>query len=418
MVAFKQLDGNGRSMTIAYVAYWGLREPLGRSLVLPAVKALATQGLSIDLITFEKPAERSQRKAESAAVQALRADLSAEGIRWHPLRYHKRPNIPATLFDVLQGTLLALSLRRPDVIHGRTFIGGLIGALFAALRRVPFVYHNEGFWPDQQLEGGFWPRGGLVYRVTKAIETALYGRAQGLVLLSRRSRPIVEGLESVRRRRPPLAVVASCVDTERFRCAPPPDGRPEGVRLVYAGSLGGRYEIEPLGQMLVAMRAHAPGSTLTILSHSDHEVIRRGVEAADPKPGAWSVRFVPHEEVPSHLCGADAGLFFLRGGIGALSCSPTKVGEYWSCGLPVVMSTGIGDIDEIVRTRRVGVLVDDLSAEALNRAAAGLLELLQDPDLRARCRKAALEHYDLQRGVADQLSLYREILARSAPERA
>jgi glycosyltransferase involved in cell wall biosynthesis len=124
---------------------------------------------------------------------------------------------------------------------------------------------------------------------------------------------------------------------------------------------------------------------------------------------------VPHEDVPRHLCQAHAGLFFLRGGIGAESCSPTKVGEYWACGLPVMMNGGIGDLDDVVRRQRVGVVVRGLSPADLEDASRELLDLLSDPAISERCRRAAEEHYSLEVGVQRQAALYDRLAGGPSP---
>jgi glycosyltransferase involved in cell wall biosynthesis len=403
-----------RRRRILYIAYWGLREPLGRSLVLPAVEKLA-RDVDIHLVTFEKPRDLRDRPG----MAEYRERLERRGVRWTPLRYHKRPRLPATAFDVAHGAaraVVAARAARPDLVHARTFVGGVIGLPVSRLLGVPLVYHNEGFWPDQQIEGGFWPSGGALYRTMKRTERLLYESADGLLLLSEKSRPMVEQLPGVRRRQPPIAIVPSCVDLDRFSCGGVSrDGT--GLRLAYVGSLGGRYPVAPLAGFLMALRRLEPSTRLEILSHSDHGAIRSALLSAGAPEDAWDLSTVPHEEVPARLCRARAGLFFLQGGIGALSCSPTKIGEYWACGLPVVMSAGVGDLDDVIRSRRVGLVVGDLTAQTLAAAAGELLALLRDPGLSARCREAARAHYSLSAGVEVQLDLYERILPAPGRER-
>src|SRR5215510_13687054 len=111
---------------VLYLVYWGAAEPLGQSLVLPAVKRLARLGVDLSLVTFEKPQDLERKPL----IGGIRDSLDELGVRWIPLRYHKRPKVPATAFDLVQGcarsiaTLLRMS---PDIIHARTFIGGLMG---------------------------------------------------------------------------------------------------------------------------------------------------------------------------------------------------------------------------------------------------------------------------------------------------
>ena len=61
--------------------------------------------------------------------------------------------------------------------------------------------------------------------------------------------------------------------------------------------------------------------------------------------------------------------------------SPTKVGEYSAMGLPVMATSGLGDMDEVIRRERVGVIVQDHNGDALSRRASLSCwpRLLDDP---------------------------------------
>ena len=95
------------------------------------------------------------------------------------------------------------------------------------------------------------------------------------------------------------------------------------------------------------------------------------------------------------LARQDVGLFLFTRGISEHGCSPTKVGEYWAMGLPVVITPNVSDTEEIIRRERVGVLLSGFSDEAYERALGELLALLGDSDLPKRCRAAAEGHYGL-----------------------
>jgi glycosyltransferase involved in cell wall biosynthesis len=302
---------------------------------------------------------------------------------------------------------------RPEVIHARTFVGGLMGLLLRVLLGVPLIYHNEGFWPDEQVEGGFWKSGSWTYRVCKALETVIYGRADGLVLLSKRSFPFVQALPAVRRRQPPTAVVPSCVDLGRFVPVPRQTSRP--LRLIYVGNLGGRYPMEPMVGFLNALRRLEPDATVTILSQSDLENVRTRLAALGLPESAWTLSRARHSDVPEYLNRAHAGLAVRSPGIGAFSSSPTKIGEYWASGLPVVTTPGLGDTDALIEERRVGVILRHADADAYETAARELITLLADPDLTTRCRQAAEDCYSLERGVDTQLALYRSVLDHARP---
>src|SRR5262249_29848475 len=198
---------------VLYLVYWGAAEPLGQSLVLPAVKRLAGLGVDLSLVTFEK----QEDLAREPFIKDIRDSLNAVGVRWIPLRYHKWPRIPATAFDLAQGCARAIATRlrlSPDIIHARTFIGGLMGLVLAPLLGARLIFHNEGFYPDEQVDGGVWRAGSLPHVMAKELERKMYARADGLIVMSNRAREEIEGIPAIRHKGTTVVVVPSCVDLE------------------------------------------------------------------------------------------------------------------------------------------------------------------------------------------------------------
>src|SRR3954464_14080128 len=86
-----QTAPNGDRPRVFYVSYDGVEEPLGRSQVLGYLKGLAST-YDITLISFEKSAE---------SRRSLRDELAESAIEWRRLRYHHRPPVLSTAWDVL-----------------------------------------------------------------------------------------------------------------------------------------------------------------------------------------------------------------------------------------------------------------------------------------------------------------------------
>jgi len=402
-----------RRLRLLYLVYWGAAEPLGQSLVLPAVTRLADLGAEITLVTFEKPSDL----ACADRIAAIRATLATHGIRWIALRYHQRPRVPATAFDMVHGCargLLARLRSRPDVIHARTFIGGLIGHALASLLGVPWIYHNEGFYPDEQVDGGVWQEGSRVHRLAKALERRMYHRADGLIALSHRARIQIENMPEVRQQETPAIVVPSCVNLEQFpRRRSAPYARSEGLRLVYIGVIGRRYLFDGVARFASAVARELGHVHLRVLSQTELSLAESLLKQSELPAGSWSLACVPHSSIPGELESRHAGLFFLTQGRSEHGCSPTKVGEYWASGLPVVTTPNVSDTDHIIARERVGVIVRAHSDEEYRRCAHELRELLNDPDLPARCRRAAESHYALDPACGRQMSLYHTIVSRT-----
>lgn len=402
------MSAGGRSRRVLYIAYWGALEPLGQSLVVPAVLRLAQLGVSLTLMTFEKPADL----ANAAAVSRQREVFVSAGVEWHPLRYHKTPKWPATALDGALAVLKALRLRmsgRFDVIHARTFVAGPMGYVIARLLGARFVYHNEGFYPDEQVDGGVWKEGSRVHRLARGVEAFLYDHADGLIALSDRAREILLARPGVQAAKTPVIVVPSAVDLAAFQ--PPPQVRepPSAMNLVYLGSVGLRYRLDDAGRFVAALRKIQPKATLTVVSRADRALVESMLDHSGLPREAWTLKELAHSDVPAELQRHDAGLFFLTEGLSEHGCSPTKIGEYWACGLPVVTTPNVSDTDAIVRNQRVGVVVRCREAGAFERAAGELVDLVEDRELGRRCREAAENAYSLESSCLRQLNLYAQL---------
>jgi len=394
---------------VLYIVYWGALEPLGRSLVLPAVCELAGLGATLTLVTFEKPADL----ADQSETRTLRTLMWSKGIKWVPLGYHKQPKLPATAFDVFSGLARAviLGLRsRPDIVHARTFVGGLIGAAVAFVLRAKFVYHNEGFYPDEQVDAGVWKAGSAPHRLSLSLERRMYAGADGVIALSERAKAAIERIPAVKQKATPVIAVPSCVDLDHFSPASPRRAwTGKSIRFIYIGSVGGRYLLDKIGRFTAIASQMMESVSLRVLTRAEPDLVARMVDSGGLPRESWSLDCVSRNEMPGELAHRDVGLFFLSTGLSEHGCSPTKIGEYWAMGLPVISTPNVSDSDEIIRRERVGVIVNDHSDESYRKAVSELISLLRDPETSGRCRRAAERHYSLKPACRRQALLYNRL---------
>lgn len=402
-------EKNGGGPRILYIVYWGAMEPLGQSLVLPAVKRLSALGAQLALVTFEKPADAEKLDE----MESIRRSLEDHNIDWTPLVYHKRPKIPATAFDIIQGWVQGIKAQlsfKPDIIHARTFIGGLIGLTLAPVIGAKFIYHNEGFYPDEQVDAGVWQKDSAPHRIALSLERSMYTKAEAIIAMSHRGRNVIAEMSDVKGKDTPVIVVPSCVDLELFRdrFSDKPESQ-NGIRLIYAGSVGGRYILDKIGRFVAVAQGEEPGTYLSILTRTERSEVESMLAGSGLAENTWSLGSVPYIEMPEQLSLSHAGLFFLSQGLSEHGCSPTKVGEYWAMGLPVITTPNVSDIDEIILRDRVGVIIRDHCDDEYRRAFRELMDLLKDPNLSGRCRRAAESHYALESACVRQMSLYEDV---------
>jgi glycosyltransferase involved in cell wall biosynthesis len=383
-----------------YVCYFGLREPLVQTQVLPYLRELANGGFGISLLTFE-PELTTQWSDD--AIAEWRGRLRAEGIEWHLLPYHKRPSLPATLYDIVAGARRAAAIARREKIalfHGRSTVGTAIGALAKWMTGGRLIFDIRGFLAEEYVDAGRWRAGGLLFRLTKAAEQKLYRSADGFVVLTERARETLFPDGTGGR---PLEVIPCCVDDARFAAAARIDraairaelGIDDRLVFVYVGALGGYYLVHEMAEFLAAARAQNPRVYALVLTQSSSEALASELNRVGFTSDDYRIAKVPPEEVPKYLRAADAALSLIRPSFARRSMSPTKFAEYLAAGLPVIASAGIGDLDAHIEEARAGVLVERFDRDAYIAAFDAITELRRDPELAARCRAEARARYDL-----------------------
>ncbi len=228
----------------------------------------------------------------------------------------------------------------------------------------------------------------------------------------------------MQKRQTPVEVVPSCVDLEFFPSRATIPGAGELIRLLYAGTIGTtvggavasglgvshRYRLDEMARFAAAGLRRGKKVELRVLTRAPQEIVAQILAGAGLESAHWSSAAVSHAQMPGELGKAHAGLHFMAPGRASHAGSPTKTGEYWASGLPVVCTPGLGDTGIIIERENVGVLVAPGSEEmALERAWDELERLWRDPQTPARCRQAAETHYSLEAACARQWEIYENL---------
>jgi glycosyltransferase involved in cell wall biosynthesis len=389
-------------VTALYICYQSIGEPLTQTQVIAYLEGLASAHHRLLLLTFEP----ATLKEES--VPGIRDRLQEKGIEWHSLRYHKRPTLPATAWDILTGIACGLHLVRQckiQLIHARSHVPGLIGVALKRLTGARLLFDVRGLMAEEYVDAGVWPANGLLFRVTKYFERVIVDASDGLVVLTKRGRTLLNDWYDKELSGKPLLVIPCCVDLRRAPAnAPRPD---RALTLAYAGKLGGWYLTEQILSFFAIVKRALPGSRFEIWTQSDIAPIEAKLREHNIAietcigycgPGDLLTRLSSH---------CDAAIAFIAPCLSKQSSSPTKIAEYLSAGLPVVINPGIGDLDDLIGRLRVGVTVTAFNDAGFELALQQLLRLLAERDLQARCRQTAAEYFDLRKvGWASYRHMY------------
>ena len=403
---------------VLFISYNGMLEPLGQTQVIPYLRELAKRGVKYTLLSFEKAnafAAQGKLRAEN-----LKRELLAQGIEWHSLRYHQRPSLPATLFDVMAGIRYAGRLvrrNRIELVHARGHIPATIGLALKRRFGIKMIFDLRGLMAEEYVDANHWSEGGARYRITKLAERRILADTDAIVTLTERIWPIIKEWDGLQSRKVDHAVVPCCVDLSLFRFSDADRARRRAelglgdrLTLVYSGSLDGWYLTEEMADFFAYVAGRRSDAHLLWLTTGRPERVRELMAARGITKDQFTMRSVAASDVPSYLAAGDVGLSFIKRCFSKIASSPTKNGEYLACGLPLIINAGIGDSDSLVTDWRAGVLINELDRKSFDRAYNELQAFITN-GAKAKARRVAEKLFDLE-AIAGQryADLYEKVL--------
>ena len=395
------------SARVLFISYDGMLEPLGQSQVIAYQEAIAVDGTSPHLLSFEKAddwAERDKRRAMSDRLQLA-------GVHWHPRRYHKRPSALATAFDIFVGTVTGLWLilrHNIRIVHARSYVSAVMALALKKMTGVRFLFDMRGFWADERVDGGLWHPEGRMFGVAKWFERQFLLNADHVISLTNAAVREMERFPYLAGRMPPITVIPTCADLKRFR--PLAIEREEFV-LGYVGSAGTWYQFDAVVACFAELLRQTPQARLLIINRGEHAYIQDCLSAGGIPLESVELHAANHDEVPRQMARMHAGVFFIKPLFSKQASAPTKLGEFLGCGLPCLANTGVGDMAEILEGERVGVALTGFSPNELRTGLLRLRELVADATTQARCVATAERHFSLAKGVRSYQAVYAQMAA-------
>lgn len=393
-------------MTILYIAYDGMLEPLGQSQVLSYQERLVTPESPVHLLSFEKEADWKDKESKDSVSERI----AKSGIQWHPCRYHKRPSALATAWDIIVGIVKGIRIVRRhnvNIVHARSYVPAVIALVLKRMTGVKFIFDMRGFWADERVDGGLWPRDGRMYKVAKWFERRFLLEADHVVSLTEAAVQVMQTFPYLEGRFPTISVIPTCADLSRFH----PQGRQrEGFVLGYVGSAGTWYLFDAVVSCFKELHRRRRDARLLVVNRHEHDYIRERVLAGGVPIEAVEIRAVQHCDVPEQLARMHIGIFFIKPVFSKQASAPTKLGEFLGCGIPCLSNRGVGDMAQILEGDRVGVALGDFDVESIRTGLDSLLTLVQEPGITQRCVESARRHFSLEEGV----ERYRQVYATLA----
>jgi glycosyltransferase involved in cell wall biosynthesis len=403
------MDELTRTRKVLYITYDGLTDALGQSQILSYLSRLSHQGNEFFILSFEK--EANYRKNEASVEKKTREN----NLHWIKKWYTKSPPVFSTLYDMYQAIKEADKLHLEhqfDIVHCRGYVPALIGLRLKKKFGIKFIFDMRGWWPDEKVESGSWakPIFKPIYNYFKQKEREFFQEADFSVSLTEAGKEEILQNFNIPEKR--VGVVPTCVNFDVFRSRSEEKSRDlrkslgiheEAKVLVYSGALGGNYDLDILLSVFRAFNAVYADSFILILS-KDKLTQEFELQLKDAGIVNYALRNVTYTEVSDYLCLSDAGLIFYKSAFSNIGRSPTKLGEYWASGIPVIATEGIGDLDLLQKKYPDGVLLFNKNMSDISQKLLSL-----NFNNHNRLREYAIDYCSLDKGISFYQSVYQQL---------
>ncbi len=368
-------------MTILYITYDGLLDPLGPSQILPYVKDISKHQNEVVVISFEKSERLLQGK------DALLSELQNYPITWKPLLFTKGLGFLGKLLDLNRMYLKAFIVTckyNIKIVHTRSHPPAQVGLFVKRITRAKFIFDFRGLWVDERVDKGGWDLNlffhRLQYKYYKRVERKLLAQSDHVVVLTDKVVDEVIKLGAIEKSR--ITVIPCCADYKHFPLATDThkiDARialgipTDTFVLGYLGSIGRMYLMDRffhLFKLAVSVRKDCH----TLLITRDTSALKQLMKShlTPELSSRVHVKSASRDEVPVLLPAIDVMVSFILSTYARQGASPTKMAECFATGIPVIANPGVGDVQQVVDRLDSGWIVDPFSDTDLMEAVQKL----------------------------------------------
>ncbi len=313
-----------------------------------------------------------------------------------------------------------LEIERPDILHAHSPALTGVAALAVGRRHgIPVVYECRAFWEDAAADHGTSSEWGPRYRLTRALETYVFRRADAVTCICEGLRRDIldRGIAADK-----VTVIPNAVDIDQFGYGAPRDqALAESLGLIGStvlGFIGSFYAYEGLDLAIRALAEIAetmPDMRLLLVGGGPEETRLRTL--ADRLGISALVHFtgrVPHADIQRYYNLVDVLVYPRRSMRLTDLVTPLKPLEAMAQG-KLVLASDVGGHRELIRDGENGRLFEAGDASALARAA---LALIEDRDAwkgqREAGRRFVEQERNWPRSVGRYAQVYGQLLDRTA----
>ena len=407
-----QLNGLDK---ILYISYDGMTDPLGQSQVIPYLSGLSQNGYQITILSVEKKGKLSENGEYISKL------LSSFGIKWEYNLFTQNPPLLSKFYDLERLKWKALALQKKNkyrLIHCRSYVAAQVGLMLKKKFGVKFLFDMRGFWVDERVDGGLWDLKKPIYRALysryKKKEKDFIKGAEAIISLTQAGKDEIMSWPTYKGQ--PIAVIPCSADFDLFTLTNDTEKKksreklglaPENYVVSYLGSLGTWYLIDEMLDFFSVVKKNIASAKFLFITRDDFEHVKQKALNKNINENDLVFTSASREEVALYAKASDVSLSFIKPCYSKIASSPTKLGELWAMGIPVISNSGVGDVKLLTQETGAGYVITSFTEKAMEEALLVVRNIKVTPD---EIRTNAFGYYDLNKMQQRYSQVYKDLL--------
>jgi len=386
---------------LLFIADGSIVNPILHSQGLPLLDYYINKGINCNVLSFEIT---HKNNSIFESVRKIKERYSKK-IKYHEVRYSTSKLIPNWIKFFYYGVITSrkiIQLENIQVIHARSLMPSIIALILKKVffYKVKFIYDNRGVFIEEEIYKGHWKNNSLKVALFKVLEKLVLKHSDAVVVVSNKFRDYLFSNEFISPKdKVKIFVIPNRTTNPYDEVETVPIENKKGTIItgVYSGSSAKWQNVNGVIEFIKASESSDYQIRFNILTYNP-EVFNKLIERNEISSNNVSIENVEPNEVSVKLRNANFGVMIRENNLINNVASPLKFAEYLNAGLPVVISKGIGDTEEIIKKYNIGVILED---DNYSKAVDEIVNLLEDENIHTRCREAAKKEFDITTSFED-----------------
>ena len=261
----------------------------------------------------------------------------------------------------------------------------------------------RGLWADEKVDRLNWSKKKIFYRYFKKVEKKLLIKSKSIVCLTIDAKKIL--IKDLKINKNKINIIPTCVNTNEFKLKS--YKKKDYINFCHLGSIETAYNIDKVLKIFLYFLNQNSKNKLLFFTNQNSRALEKKILQYKIPNKNYLILKIQKSELIKKMKVIDIGIFYCNKNYSIQASFPTKIGEFLSSGIPILCNDFNKDIKNLINQNKIG-LISNFQKSKFLLVYRDLKKLLNNKQIKKRCRKVAEDKLSLIKGSKKFLKLYED----------